>query len=200
MCKHTVKVVLLHMQIDDVPETDVAGLLERLVTAELPERRGLDAWVSLLQAHATLIRRLESDLKRETGLALADFDVLAQLARAGGELRMTELAARALISRSGMTRRVGRLVEEGLVRRADADADGRGVVVALTEAGIARLAETAPAHARGISKLFVAQLDDQELAILERALDKVIIDDDGRLKLRARSSSSSADVLRPPDP
>jgi len=164
------------MQIDDRPETDVAGLLDRLVAAELPERRGLDAWVSLLQAHATLMRRLESDLERETGLALADFDVLAQLARAGGEMRMTELAARALISRSGMTRRVTRLVEEGLVRRADADADGRGVVVALTDAGVARLTETAPAHARGISKLFVAQLDDQELAILERALGKVIID------------------------
>jgi len=162
------------MQIDE--ETDVAGLLDRLVAAELPERRGLDAWTALLEAHATLLRRLESDLEQETGLALADFDVLAQLARAGGELRMTELAARALISRSGMTRRVARLVDEGLVRRADADADGRGVVVALTDAGIARLAETAPAHARGISKLFVAQLDDQELAILERALGKVIID------------------------
>jgi DNA-binding MarR family transcriptional regulator len=164
------------MQIDDRPETDVAGLLDRLVAAELPERRGLDAWVSLLQAHATLLRRLESDIERETGLALADFDVLAQLASAGGEMRMTELAARALISRSGMTRRVARLVEEGLVRRADADADGRGVVVALTDAGLARLAETAPVHARGISKLFVARLDDQELAILERALGKVIID------------------------
>jgi DNA-binding MarR family transcriptional regulator len=164
------------MQIDDRPETDVAGLFDRLVAAELPDGRGLDAWVSLLQAHASLLRRLESDLERETGLALADFDVLAQLARAGGELRMTELAARALISRSGMTRRVTRLVEEGLVRRADADADGRGVVVALTDAGLARLAETAPVHARGISKLFVAQLDDQELAILERALGKVIID------------------------
>ena len=164
------------MQIDDRPEADVAGLLDRLVAAELPERRGLDAWVSLLQAHATLMRRLESDLERETGLPLADFDVLAQLARAGGELRMTELAARALISRSGMTRRVARLVEEGLVRRADADEDGRGVVVALTDAGVARLAETAPVHARGISKLCVAQLDDQGLAILERALGKVIID------------------------
>jgi DNA-binding MarR family transcriptional regulator len=162
------------MQIDD--GADVAELLDRLVRAELPEGRGLDAWVSLLQAHATLMRRLESDLERETGLTLPDFDVLAQLARAGGELRMTELAARALISRSGMTRRVARLVEEGLVRRADADQDGRGVVVALTDAGVGRLAETAPAHARGISKLFVAQLDDQELAMLERALSKVIID------------------------
>jgi DNA-binding MarR family transcriptional regulator len=163
------------MQID-APETDVAGLLDRLVAAELPDRRGLDAWGSLLQAHATLMRRLESDLEEETGLALADFDVLAQLARAGGELRMTDLAARALISRSGMTRRVARLVGEGLVRRADADADGRGVVVALTDAGVARLTETAPAHARGISKLFIAQLDDQELAILELALRKVSVD------------------------
>ena len=162
------------MQIDR--KTEVAGLLDRLVAAELPERRGLDAWAALLQAHATLMRRLECDLERDTGLALADFDVLAQLATAGGELRMTELAARALISRSGMTRRVARLVDEGLVRRADADADGRGVVVALTDTGVARLTETAPAHARGISKLFVAQLDDQELAILERALGKVITD------------------------
>src|SRR5437899_12623008 len=102
------------MQIDE--GTDLAGLLDRLVAAELPNGRGLGAWAALLQAHATLMRRLESDLERETGLALADFDVLAQLAQAGRELRMTELAARALISRSGMTRRVARLAGEGLVR------------------------------------------------------------------------------------
>ena len=164
----------MHMQIDD--GTDLGEQLDRLVVAELPGRRGLGAWATLLRAHATLMRRLESDLERETGVALADFDVLAQLARAGGELRMTELAARALISRSGMTRRVARLVGEGLVRRADDDADGRGVVVALTDAGVVRLAETAPVHARGVSELFVEKLDDQELAILERALGKVIID------------------------
>lgn len=157
-------------------ERDVAGLIDRLVTSELPGRRGLEAWRSLLQAHATLMRQLEADLEKETGLALADFDVLAQLALAGGELRMTELAARALISRSGMTRRVARLVDEGLVRRASADADARGVVVALTDAGVERLTETAPVHARGVSKLFVAQLDDQELVVLETALDKVTVD------------------------
>src|SRR3989454_2440399 len=159
-----------------IPETDAAELLDRLVEAEVPGRRGFDAWRSLLRAHATLIRRLDTDLERETGLALADFDVLAQLAAAHGELRMTELADRALISRSGMTRRVARLVDEGLVRRDKAGSDARGVVVALTEAGIARLAETVPVHARGIAELFVAQLDDQELALLERALNKVIVD------------------------
>lgn len=157
-------------------ETDVAGILDRLAADEMPGPRGLAAWQALLKAHATLMRQLETDLEKETGLALADFDVLAQLAVAGGELRMTELAARALISRSGMTRRVARLVDEGLVRRANADADARGVVVALTDAGLARLTETAPIHMRGVSKLFVAQLDDQELAVLVRALDKVTLD------------------------
>src|SRR6266705_1897339 len=158
------------------PKPDVADLLDRLVADAVPGGRGLEAWRSLLRAHATLMRQLDTDLERETGLALADFDVLAQLALAHGELRMTELADRALISRSGMSRRVARLVDEGLVRRDKAGTDARGVVVALTEAGTARLAETAPVHARGISKLFVAQLDDQEFALLERALNKVIVD------------------------
>lgn len=122
------------------------------------------------------MRELETQLEQETALALADYDVLAQLAIADGELRMTELANRALISRSGMTRRVGRLVGEGLVRRAAAGADGRGVVVALTDAGIGRLTETAPIHARGIAEYFVSRLDDRELSVLEEALDKVTLD------------------------
>jgi len=162
------------MQVDS--KSDIAGLLARLVAQELPSGSGLEAWDSFLRAHATLMRRLEIDLAQGAGLALADFDVLAQLARAGGELRMTELANRALVSRSGMTRRVARLVEEGLVRRANTDADARGVVVALTDAGIARLTETVPVHLRGVSELFVAQLDEQELAVLKNALDKVTID------------------------
>src|SRR3989454_5729915 len=158
------------------PGSDAAEVFGQLVEDQVPGRRGLQAWTSFLRAHATLLRRLDTDLEGETGLALADFDVLAQLAEAHGKLRMTELADRALISRSGMTRRVARLVDEGLVRREKADTDARGVVVALTKAGLARLAETAPVHARGISKLFVAQLDDQELAFLEHALSKVTVD------------------------
>ena len=156
--------------------TDTAERFDRLIEDQMPGRRGLEAWGSLLRAHATLMRRLDTDLARETGLALADFDVLAQLANAHGELRITELADRALISRSGMSRRVARLVEEGLVRRDKASSDARGVVVALTKEGMARLVETAPVHARGISELFIGQLDDQELALLERALNKVIVD------------------------
>jgi DNA-binding MarR family transcriptional regulator len=160
----------------DSPPGDVAALFGRLIEESLPGRRGEQAWRALLQAQATLMRQLDTDLREHTGLRLADFDVLAQLAAAGGELRMTQLAARALISRSGLTRRVARLADEGLVRRADAPKDGRGVVVALTDAGVARLTETVPVHLRDVSKLFVERLDDQELAVLKTALRKVIVD------------------------
>jgi DNA-binding MarR family transcriptional regulator len=162
------------VQIDSPPGQ--AAVFDRLVEESLPARRGERAWRALLQAHATLVRQLDTDLRAHTGLHLADFDVLAQLAVADGELRMTELAARTLISRSGLTRRVARLVEEGLVRRANAADDGRGVVVDLTDAGVARVTKTVPVHLRGVSKLFVERLDDHELAVLETALRKVIVD------------------------
>ena len=157
-------------------QVDPATLVERLAAEATPRPGAMDAWRSFLQAHATLMRRLAGELAEETGLTLGDFDVLAQLAMAGGELRMRELAARALSSRSGMTRRVARLVDEGLVTRASDEADARGVVVALTEAGIARLAEATPIHLRGVVELFVFQLADKELALLKSALDKVTVD------------------------
>jgi DNA-binding MarR family transcriptional regulator len=162
------------MQILSKPDT--ASRFDRILAREVPGKRGLQAWSALLRAHAALVRQLETDLEGKTGLALADYDVLAQLAVAGGSLRMTELADQALISRSGMTRRVARLVQEGLVSRAHADADARGVVVLLTDSGLDRLTVAAPIHLRGVSDLFIANLDDKELAALESALAKVTRD------------------------
>ena len=157
-------------------QVDPEALIERLVEEATPRTGALDAWRSFLQAHATLMRRLAGDLAEATGLSLGDFDVLAQLALAGGEVRMSELSTRAFSSRSGMTRRVARLVDEGLVARASDEADARGVVVALTDAGVARLAEAAPVHLRGVVELFVSQLTDKELALLKSVLDKVTVD------------------------
>src|SRR5436190_3223993 len=157
-------------------KSNAAARFDRIVAREVPGKRGLQAWDARLRAHATLLRQLETDLESKTGLALADFDVLAQLAIAGGSLRMTELADRALISRSGMTRRVTRLVHERLVRRAHADADARGVVVQLTSSGLDRLTVAAPVHMRGVSDLFLTKLNDKELGVLESALAKVTPD------------------------
>jgi DNA-binding MarR family transcriptional regulator len=132
----------LHVQ--QPAQKDVPALLDHLVTEAIPNQHALEAWQALIRAHATLMRQLATDLVEDVGLTLGDFDALAQLGQAGGELRISELAAQAYSSRSGMTRRIDRLVDEGLVTRANRDADGRGVIVGLTDARVARLAEAAP--------------------------------------------------------
>ena len=155
---------------------DPAADVDRLIHDALPDQRGFAAWRAFLLAHASLMRELSTDLALRTRLPLGDFDALAQLAMGSGELRMTDLATRTFSSRSAMTRRVDRLVDEGLVERTRSDADGRGVVIGLTETGLARLLEAVPVHLEGVSKLFIERLDDEELEVLERALDKVSLD------------------------
>jgi DNA-binding MarR family transcriptional regulator len=157
-------------------QRDVPALLDHLVTEAIPNQHALEAWQALIRAHATLMRQLATDLVEDVGLTLGDFDVLAQLGQAGGELRISELAAQAYSSRSGMTRRIDRLVEEGLVTRANTDADGRGVVVGLTHAGFVRLMEAVPVHLRRIRELFVERLSNEELSNLASALAKVAVD------------------------
>jgi DNA-binding MarR family transcriptional regulator len=149
---------------------------DMLDAALIADQRGLRAWHAFLRAHASLMRSLAADLADQTGLTLGDFDVLAQLSLGGGELRMTDLATRAYSSRSGMTRRVDRLVTEGLVVRSGSGTDARSVVVALSDAGRARLAETFPIHLEEVVRLFVDPLDDEELLAVERAMRKVAVD------------------------
>src|SRR6476659_8167751 len=103
--------------------TDPAAVIDGLISDTLPGERGLAAWRSLLNAHAALMRELSTDLAMKAHLPLGDFDVLAQLARAGGELRMTDLANRVFSSRSAVSRRVDRLVDEGVVQRTSSEAD-----------------------------------------------------------------------------
>lgn len=152
---------------------DVAARFARAVKAEIPNQAGLAAWLAFLGAHASLMRRLDADLRMRTGAGLNEFDVLAILAGSGGSLRTTELAERAYSSRSGMTRRVDHLVDRGLLRRGSHGADGRAVVVELTDAGVKRLDELAPVHARAVMELFVSRLTANDLSALSRALAKV---------------------------
>jgi DNA-binding MarR family transcriptional regulator len=132
------------------------------------------AWRAFLRAHAQVVRRLERELAEEQGMALTDYDVFVQLAGAEQRrLRMSELADRLLLSRSGVTRLVDRLVADGFVERVSCDDDRRGQWAALTDAGLRRLRAAAPIHLRGVSEHFLDRLSPHELASLERMLDPI---------------------------
>ena len=119
----------------------------------------IGAWRALVAVHARLSLQLEADLMRDHGLPLVEYEVLVQLLDAPRQrLRMTELAERVLLSRSGMTRLVDRMESEGLVLRALCDEDGRGTYAVLTEAGTRRLREASGTYFRGLRTYFVDPL------------------------------------------
>lgn len=134
----------------------------------------LSAWRTFLEAHARVVRQLEQELQAEADLPLTHYDVLVQLSGADGRrLRMSDLADRLLLSRSGVTRLVDRLVADGLVERVSCDSDRRGAWAALTDAGYERLRAAAPIHLRGVAAHFLDRLGAEELVELERLLRRV---------------------------
>ncbi len=134
----------------------------------------LTAWSTFLRAHARVVRELERELQAEQDMALTDYDVLVQLANAEERrLRMSDLADRLLLSRSGVTRLVDRLEAGGLVERVTCDTDRRGQWASLTDAGYARLRTASPTHLRGIAAHFLDRLSRQELAQLEQTLTRL---------------------------
>ncbi len=145
------------------------------------DSRGLETWRTFLQAHATVVRRLEAELEADGQVSLADLDVLLQLAAADGcKLRMSELADTVLLSRSGMTRRIDRLEAAGLVQRHECAADRRGAYAGITEAGLDRLQLARPTHLSGIEEHFISRLSEADLASIRDALMKLIPADDRR--------------------
>jgi DNA-binding MarR family transcriptional regulator len=138
----------------------------------------LAAWRAFLRAHARVTRRLENDLVAAHSLPLASYDVLVQLVEAPDRrLRMTELADRVLLSRSGLTRLVDRLEREGLVVREPCESDARGFFAVLTDAGFRRLRDASRTHLTGVRDYVVARLGPVDLAELGRLCGELAEDE-----------------------
>lgn len=140
----------------------------------MSEELQVAAWRSLLLAQNAALRAIEAQLSAAGQIPLTWYDVLLELnAAPGRRLRMQELAARVLLSRTRVSRLVDELVRAGLVCREPDPADGRGAFAVLTGTGRSRLRAAAPAYLQGIREHFARHLADDELLTLRAALDKV---------------------------
>lgn len=138
------------------------------------------AWRALLGAQHRLGRVLDLELQAAHDTTLADHEVLILLSeQPDGALRMADLADMLTISRSGLTRRVDRMVAAGLVLRERCASDGRGVLARLTPAGRQALEAATPVHVAGVRRHFVDVLDPGELDLLAEALEKVAVEPPG---------------------
>lgn len=147
----------------------------------------LGAYFALIEVSSLLRHAVEQQLQDAGGLSYVQFQLLARLGDAAeGRARMTDLADGVVYSRSGLTYQAGLLEKAGLVTRAPAEDDERGVTVTLTDAGRAVLARVFPGHVEVVRRLLVDPLARQDVEALGGLLGTV------RDHLRAAPPRSAA--------
>ncbi len=88
-------------------------------------------------------------------------------------MRPSDLADALPITRSGTTRLVDRLEQDGLVERRSCESDRRGNLILLTREGHEIFREAGRVHLRGIDEHIGSQLTEDDMAQLRRLLAKL---------------------------
>ncbi|MGH8686578.1 MAG: MarR family winged helix-turn-helix transcriptional regulator [Burkholderiales bacterium] len=140
----------------------------------MPQDAKAHAWAVLLTAHATLLERIEAALAAAELPPLGWYDALWELEKAGGRLRMRDLARRVVLSKSNLSRLADRLEAAGLVGRADASDDGRGYDLVLTRAGRAMRKRMWPVYEARIEALFARHVSTEEARAIGEALGRAV--------------------------
>jgi DNA-binding MarR family transcriptional regulator len=126
----------------------------------------LSCWFNFLNAHTDLTRRLDAELEADHRISLAEHTVLQRLSIGGGLLRMSDLADTVLLSPSGVSRLVDRLVADGLIERRPCDGDGRAVHAVITDGGRALLVRAQPTFTAALRRQFVDRYTAEEYETL----------------------------------
>jgi DNA-binding MarR family transcriptional regulator len=153
--------------------------IEDTIAAWRRERPGLDlsgmAVVARLLRVAHRFDEAQDEFFAALGLKPGWLDVLGALRRTGDPYRLTptKLSEEALISTAGMTNRLDRLEQAGLIRRLPDPDDRRGVLVELTNDGLELVDAAVDAH-RGLSRRLLAGLEGTEREELDALLKKLL--------------------------
>ncbi|MFI6231318.1 MarR family winged helix-turn-helix transcriptional regulator [Micromonospora echinospora] len=133
------------------------------------------AWRAYLQMQNRLTAHLGRQLQQDSGLSLADYEVLVALTDAGeGRLRPFALQRQLEWEQSRLSHHLSRMQRRGLVDREGCPGDRRGAFVVLTPAGREAIEAAAPGHVATVREFFLDQLDRDEVATLERLATRVL--------------------------
>lgn len=144
--------------------------LEARAHAEHPEE--LRLWLRLLTCTQLVERDLRTRLREEFETTLPRFDLMAQLERVPGGLRMSELSRRMMVTGGNVTGITDQLEAEGLVERVAVEGDRRAFCVRLTSAGRTQFKAMADRHEGWIVSAF-AGLSSSDIHALHQLLGKV---------------------------
>lgn len=136
----------------------------------------LAAWKGMLAVHNRLTAELDAELERDHNLGLSAYEVLMNLNDAPeGRMRMSELAERLLLSRSGITRLADRLVARELIKRERCSDDGRGYNAQLTQQGRDLVQAARPDHLAAVRRIFLSRLHEDEINTLGAVWQRLLV-------------------------
>jgi DNA-binding MarR family transcriptional regulator len=143
------------------------------------------AWRAVLLAQSRALRAIERDLAAAGAIPLGWYDVLLELnAAPGRQLRMQQLANRAVLSRTRVSRIVGELEDAGYVARVPDPDDGRATLATITSPGRSALRHAAPVYLAGIDQHFTRYLTVAQQQAVVAALERVIDAHEGQVDPR----------------
>ncbi|MDJ0462295.1 MarR family transcriptional regulator [Streptomyces sp. H27-C3] len=132
------------------------------------------AWRTYLDASRLLTYQLEKDLQ-PFGLTMNDYEILVNLSESDDRrMRMSDLAAATLQSKSRLSHQITRMEKAGLVRRENCESDRRGLYAVLTDQGGDTMKQVAPHHVESVRKHFIGLLPPEALAELSTSLTPVV--------------------------
>ena len=135
------------------------------------------AWVALLRAHASAMRRFNGELMSAHELTLNDYEVLLRLAQEPERMmRRVDLAKSVLLTPSGITRLLEGLERCGYVERASCSSDARVTYALLTDEGYEKLRQASSTHVEGIRSHFAGRFSVEELETLGSLLSRLPLD------------------------
>jgi DNA-binding MarR family transcriptional regulator len=133
------------------------------------------AWVMFIFASEALNREIDARLQEAGVVQLDVYDVLLNLEEAPDHhLKMSELADRVLISKSGLTRVVDRLEKLGYVERGSCPGDRRAVYASLTAKGLAERERAWPIYEKALVEVFASKLSVDEAEVLRNVMGRFI--------------------------
>jgi DNA-binding MarR family transcriptional regulator len=133
------------------------------------------AWRRFVQVLIKMPAALEAQLQRDAGLTHMGYMVLSTLSeREDRRLAMSRLAKLASASLSRLSHVVARLEAQGWVRRERDPEDGRVQIAMLTDAGLAKVVDSAPGHAEAVQQLLFDRLTPAQMRQLARLADALL--------------------------
>lgn len=139
------------------------------------EEKQIDTWGKMLRIHSNSTVQIELALAKENLIPLTWYDVLLVLSKAEGErLRLSDIATRVVLTRSGLSRRISNLEKKGLIRRETCEHDRRGAYAVLTSKGKNELKAAWPVYKSGIIENFLNVLTKSDIANLDRIFSKIL--------------------------